>query len=104
MKTSTGDKVGAGHTPTPWVGRKAKKHFVIEAANGVRVATIRFIGRPDGSTSEDVMMLIVQACNAHDDLVEAANMAIGFVTVTDPGNPILAKFRSALAKAEGGAR
>lgn len=50
-------------TPLPWSYRRMKRHFVIEAANGVRVAEIRFIGRPDGTTSEDDARRIVAAVN-----------------------------------------
>lgn len=52
------------NTPAPWSYRKLAKHFAIEAANGVRVAEVAFIGRPDGSTSEDTAALIVSAVNA----------------------------------------
>lgn len=59
MKTEPNE----ANVPTPWVYRRAITHFVIEAANGVRVAEIRFIGRPDGSTSERDARLIVAAVN-----------------------------------------
>jgi hypothetical protein len=38
----------------PWVCRKMKWHYAIEApsAGNVRVADVRYVGRPDGSTSE----------------------------------------------------
>ena len=64
------------HTPTPWVGRKAKTHFMIEAANGVLVAKVHYIGRPDGSTSATEVDCIVRAVNAHEALVEAARAAL----------------------------
>lgn len=56
------------HTPLPWMGRQMTAHFAIEAANGVRVAEVNYIGRPDGSTSEDDVDFIVAAVNAYDRL------------------------------------
>ena len=52
------------YAPRPWSYRRLNKHFVIEAANGVRVADIRFIARPDGTTSEAEAAAIVAAINA----------------------------------------
>lgn len=40
-----------------------QKHYVIEAANGVRVAEVRFSGRPDGSNSLDEVRRIVACVN-----------------------------------------
>lgn len=55
------------------------QHFAIEAANGVRIAEVRHVGRPDGSTSEDECIDIVRCvnlCALCDSLVEAlANLA-----------------------------
>lgn len=42
----------------PWSYRKARTHFVVEAANGVRVAEVRYVGRPDGTTSESAAAAI----------------------------------------------
>jgi hypothetical protein len=38
----------------PWACRKMKEHFAIEApaAGNVRIAEVRYVGRPDSSTSE----------------------------------------------------
>lgn len=55
--------------PRPWTYRKAKYHFKVRAANGLLVAEVRYVKRPDGSTSEDQAALI---CRAVNDTLEAA--------------------------------
>lgn len=52
------------YAPLPWSYRRMRWNFAIEAANGVRVAEVRYVGRPDGSTSEDQAKAIVDAVNA----------------------------------------
>lgn len=45
---------------TPWKKRKKGIHFSIESAETV-IAEVRFVRRPDGSTSEDEADLIASA-------------------------------------------
>lgn len=64
------------HMATPWKYRQKAQHFVIEACNPtVAVAEVRFIGRPDGSTSELDAEFIVTACNTHDQMIAALILA-----------------------------
>lgn len=50
--------------PLPWTYRRLRTHIAIEAANGVRVAEIRWVGRPDGTTSEGTARFILSKVNA----------------------------------------
>ncbi len=64
---------------TPWICRKKKLHYVIEAPNagGVHVAEVKHISRPDGSTSE----LEANAIAATPDLLAAClEVANGYST------------------------
>ncbi|MDQ0082873.1 hypothetical protein J2W35_003232 [Variovorax boronicumulans] len=56
-------EVPSSHVPLPWSFRRMKSHVAIEASNGVRVAELRWVSRPDGSTTEDVANFIIQQVN-----------------------------------------
>lgn len=89
----------AKSTATPWkvMDGAILGEMVNEYGNFIVVECRR--DRTD--QDEANLALICRAVNAHDDLVEAVNMAIGYVETTDRKNPILETFRTALAKAEG---
>ena len=64
----------AAHTPGPWKVRKLTYHFAIDAAHDVRIADVRFIGRPDGTTSEVEATLIAAAPDLLAALLEIVAM------------------------------
>lgn len=59
---------------SPWVARLKKTHFAIEAsgAGNVLIAHVRYIARPDGSTSESEAVAIA----ALPELVAAAEQLL----------------------------
>lgn len=63
------------NTPQPWTYRKMRTHFAIEAANNVRVAEVRYHIRPDGSSSEQVAMLISELPNIVKALEDMAQQS-----------------------------
>jgi hypothetical protein len=94
--------MSAKHTPGPWLYRRMRRHFVIEAANGVRVAEVRYCGRPDGSTSETDAASIA----ALPELLEALRAALAYndgCTAADGTGQFFwaAEVRAAITKATG---
>lgn len=70
----------AQHTPTPWEIWTSNSHTRITGPDGqdggVLCAVIARDGLPVVSVRSNDAAFIVQACNAHDDLVEALETAI----------------------------
>lgn len=83
---------------TPWKKRKKGIHFSIESAETV-IAEVRFVRRPDGSTSEDEADLIASAptllaVNAQlkserDELLEALEACLKSAYPNKRDNPAM---------------
>ncbi len=52
---------GNSYTPGPWHFERARVHFSVWSPTGVCVAEVRFVRRPDGTTSADDARLIAAA-------------------------------------------
>lgn len=95
------------HTPTPW--KRGYYPDDIETSGGTTIALVpRAIGKVyrishDISAEPDAnAAFIVRACNAHDSLVEAAQLALELIKGHWPyehGNPHVATVWGALEKA-----
>jgi hypothetical protein len=85
----------------PWVCRKMSTHYAIEAPNagGVRVAEVRHIGRPDGSTSEreaNAIAMLPELVAAAENLLHE----VGFGRIIFD-TPAAERMRAALAATRG---
>lgn len=73
------------HTPGPWHVRTMRPHFAVEASNGVRVADVRYIGRPDGTTSVADAALIAEAPAMLEALRDLAGIALDTIQKATEG-------------------
>lgn len=105
------------HSRLPWSAHKAgSEGWVLVMSGGIAgriVANVNVEGGPSLShavmPAEDNADFIVRACNAHDELLEAAQnaanvlaaLATGQLKGVTPDSPALAQLRSAIAKAKG---
>ena len=62
------------HTPVPWTYRFRSQGTTIEPLNGAKILAVVWSTRGLGDVDANVRF-IVQACNAHDELVAACKYA-----------------------------
>lgn len=80
------------HTPTPWTCRKDHHTWSLNDEHEVAIATM------DGNNDKEDAQLIVRACNAHDELVEALEKIRDLMSSGPAATDIAIE---ALAKAKG---
>lgn len=76
------------HTPGPWILEEAEPVPSIHAQDGTLVAVLGYDDREPCENAKIDARFIVQACNAHDDLL-AAGKAVFQGACPDPERPAM---------------
>lgn len=111
----------SNRTPLPWKAHKAANDgwalvmsggahgFIVANVNIESCPSIASRGLPVVMPAENNAEFIVRACNAHEDLLAAAQNAVnvlaalatGQLKEVTPDSPAIAQLRNAIAKAKG---